>query len=239
MKKILALFLLIALALSLMGCELYNEQIGNNVSMFVDPSSAADVNIIPDDITEADLTAEDESSEQQTEEATPAEPEQQPVAESPDNNTAVSITGQGEETVITTEIMDNLVIKHITNPELVDSYFYGDGFKFLVPADWQRTMRVDITCETIGEESKITYDFYFVPSENSEALMMRVIVVSSTYYYGTGVSGTTIAAKSSDLKTLFLLAKLTNKLPDDFPNPTEYIEIYQKLAESGALIATI
>ena len=203
MKKFLFLIVFTTIFVLLAGCSLYDDSIGGDVSRFIVPSG----NIADDEFL----------------------PEH-PVVVGSDN----SSIPESDDTVVPTEpeAPEEGVVR-TDHPALNGEYYETSGFRFSVPFLWREYMAVEITTEFAYDYVLKSYEFFYIPEEGVETTMMIVKEVPSRYYFTYGVSNTTRVATTSDNSKVYLLSKLTDKLPSGFKYYSEYLEIYTQLSEGS------
>ncbi len=204
MKRVLALCILTAAALSLCGCSLYDSEAGDDISKFVRPSEADILEIIPEEsAAQQDIT----DSSQQT--LSPKEIQDELMASA--ETTAGSFT--------------------LDEPVLNEGYLHCGSFKFQVPALWQDRMLVEVTTEDLSGYLVTTYRFYYVQQEPEvNALMMSIKVMPYDYFYSHGVPSATNILSDQNTELEYFLMAPEETLPEEFTEMNVYSAIYSALA---------
>lgn len=225
MKKNLSIFLMICTIFSLLsGCFLYDKDVGNNISPFIDPLNNDGGSFIPETNAEKVIVMgiDDDTP-------TVAEDEEE----------------EGDGIVI---LSDNSIRQ--TKPPIVEIdeenhlhyYYEGEGFRFQIPFLWRNTMEVDILTE-IDEETEVKYyTFYYVPSNQffnppyrAQVMTLRVAPQSYFQKHGHGTNGYSATGTVSSLDGTvytYYAPDESQKLSSDFPNIEDYSTIIKVLTNS-------
>ncbi|NLL92374.1 MAG: hypothetical protein GX222_08215 [Ruminococcaceae bacterium] len=137
------------------------------------------------------------------------------------------------------DIEDNIEIEdgdgsssRITEPNIIDDRFVSDNFSFYVPSLWRKSMQLEKNIEEINGYEILSYVFYYVSSDETEAVVMTLKEVPYDVFtkIGTKKDWNRLGDISKD-KPVFFILSTDEPLPEDFVDVDAYLEIYNMLNE--------
>lgn len=222
-KRVINCILALIIPLMLLaGCFLYDEQVGDNIGLFVDPENNPTGDFLPEE--NASKTIEIQIAED-------------PVTPDIEVDYGVIIYDENHIRLTKPPIFE------VNENNMIVYYYEGDKFRFTVPFLWRKTMVVDVETETDEDGYELTfYTFSYVPEAQiydppQEAKVMVIRVASYDYFLrkghgADGVVATEEVKREDGLVYTLMKPSEDYQLSMDFPDIDGYINIQMVLTNN-------
>lgn len=108
---------------------------------------------------------------------------------------------------------------------VVDNYYVGSGFKFVIPEKWVGHLASDLTSTEVDGVPTISRRFYYVDSNGVNALLIRICAFTAENYKKLSLDPSFLLLTGSD-GTAYVRMPFTSDLPTSFASAETFDILY-------------